>query len=156
MSLSLASMCTMLQIGSVVVVVVEKNEPRVFLEWMHIQHRHRVFFLFCICHGLVWTKLHTIMLTQISYTMWFCVNTIKWQWCKLFCITKHLNIFVWNIIILLNMILPFYPFSFDCTYFIFAFINHYMFACRIRQVFLDSWDKLTSSVEVADCINIGV
>ena len=41
-------------------------------------------------------------------------------------------------------------------FFIFAFINYYMFVCHIRQVFLNYLYKLTSDVRVPVCITICV
>ena len=96
------------------------------------------------------------MLTQPSDKMWFFVCNIKLELWKLVCITKTFNIFVVNISILLNIILPFCPLLFTCPFFVFALINHSMFACCMRKVFLNSMDKLTSDVRVPVCIIICV
>ena len=76
------------------------------------------------------------MLNQTSDTMWFCMWTTKWQWWKLICITFLFHIFVRYISIILNMIFHFCPFSFTCPFSVFTLINHNMFECRSRQVFL--------------------
>ena len=61
------SKCNMWQVDSLVVVVVENREPRVFISYMYIKHSHRVYGVSNICHVLV--------LNQTSYdnaypTLW--------------------------------------------------------------------------------------
>ena len=83
-------------------------------------------------------KSHMLMLTQPSDTMRFCMWTTKWEWWKLVFITKHFHIFVRYIIIILNMIFPFWPLLFTCQFFAFYLINQSMFTLRSRQVFLST------------------
>ena len=96
------------------------------------------------------------MLTQPSDTIWFCVSTKKWQWWKMSCIKKHLNLFVRNTRTILNMKLTLFTITFNCLFFVFALTNHSMFVWRIIQVFWNYWAKLTSSVQVSECITICV
>ena len=48
MIFTLASMFNYVQVGSVVIDVVENQDPMVFLTYMYIQQMHIVFGIFCI------------------------------------------------------------------------------------------------------------
>ena len=50
--------------------------------------------------------------------------------------TNHVIIFLLDISIIINMIFPFCPLLFNFPFFLFALINHSMFVCCNRQVFL--------------------
>ena len=93
-----------------------------------------------------------IIINQPSYTMWFFVWTKKWQWWELVCITKQLNIFVWNIVILLNMILPLCPLSFTCF---FIYLDQSLHDWLLHATdFFNSLTKLTSGLRVPVYITI--
>ena len=59
-----------------------------------------------------------IILTQPPHSIWFHMWTTKCQQRKLGCIKKHVHIFICNSIILLHIILTFYPLPFNFPFFV--------------------------------------
>ena len=131
----LASMCNHVLIGSAVFVLMKNQESRVCITYNYIQGRHRIFGILFICYVLF---LDRITYDHAYSTLWHHVVLYvdrKFQWCKLCCITKHFNIFVHNIKILLHVILPLCSLLFTWP-FLSALINYSVFVWCIIQAFL--------------------
>ena len=96
--------------------LVSNHEYRVCLTYMYIQHRNRVYGLLRIYHVPV---LDPIAYGNAYSTLWYymvlCVDQ-KMSTVATGCYYKHFHIFARNRRIILNMILPFCPLSFTCSF----------------------------------------
>ena len=105
--------------------------------YAHTHHRHRLYGVLCIFHVLVFDQIAN----GNSYSTLWCYVVFVWneklQLWKLVCITKHLNMFVRNISIILNTIFPFCSLWFTCPSFVSDLINYSMFECHHRNVSLN-------------------
>ena len=101
-----------------------------------------------------WIKLHMLMLTQPSDTMLFCVCTTKKSMIEAGFYYKHINIFVCNISIFLNIIFPFYPLSFTCPFLYFTWSITPCLRAALDRRLRNYLAKLTSDVRVPVCITI--
>ena len=135
-SLELSRKSNWWQVGSAVIFMVSNQESRVCLTYMYMEHIHRVYGVLCMHHVPVLDQIKN----DNSYsTLWHHVVLYVYQKMEITetgLYKKHFQIFVRYISIILYMILPFCTLFLTCQFFVFPLINHSMFACHSRQVFL--------------------
>ena len=116
-------------------------EPRFCLAYSYIHHSHRLYGVLRIWNVLV---LYQIAYYNVYSALWhhvvLCVDHTKTMM-EASLYYKKINIFVRNISILLNMILPLCLILFTCPFFVFALINRSIFACCMIQVLFKFSDK---------------
>ena len=85
--------------------------------------------------------MYMTMFNQPPFSVRLWMRTTKCQCWESAGITIHFHIFVWNIIITLNMIPSICPFSFTVSFPVFPLINKSMFTIILRQMFLELFSQ---------------
>ena len=125
------------QVGSMSVSLNKYQRSKVCQALMRIQHMHMVCGKLHICHDLFLDQNvnNNAYSTPLIHEL-LDLNQ-KWECWELVGITIHFHIFVFKIIIILNMILPFYQFSFTIFSSVFYLINYSMLSMLLRKMPLE-------------------